>query len=43
MVKIESKTCHYEIKILGKAGGYRIFGNKNSNSQIIFSEIEDSH
>ena len=42
-VKIGSQTYHYELKILGVNGGYRLYGNLGSNGQIVFSHMVKSH
>ncbi|WP_337193169.1 polymorphic toxin-type HINT domain-containing protein [Deinococcus xianganensis] len=42
-VKIGGTTYEYELKILGKGGGGRIYGNLNENGQVIFERYRPQH
>ncbi|MFN8510687.1 MAG: polymorphic toxin-type HINT domain-containing protein [Deinococcaceae bacterium] len=40
---IGGELYKYELKILGKDGNYRLYGNMNENGQIILEEFSRSH
>jgi len=43
-MKIGNEKYYYELKILSKeGGGYRLYGNKSENGQVIFQKFQDSH
>lgn len=42
-LKIGGTAYQYELKILGKDGGYRLYGNAAENGQIVFDQLRKSH
>ena len=42
-MEVGDKKFHYEIKVKGKYGAWRVLGNMNDKGQLIFDLFEKSH